>query len=199
VEFIIHDDGLSPETQWFWVHGIGRLAIDNSDRTLGHNRTQLAQAQAQAQALLDTAGSCLMCAGLPVQLPRRASAYDVYAVRSGDPGVGGGLNPAALAAAVANVSRQQQQQQSQQPSIRRASFICLLLYAHLVFSVMIFCIILFLFYALPIAVGERSKARTVFASPTLRSWVRIPLRHGCLCSVCVFLFLHSLKRDSQPT
>ncbi|KDR14477.1 Protein piccolo [Zootermopsis nevadensis] len=46
--------------------------------------------------------------GLPVQLPRRASAYDVYAVRSGDPASGGGLNPAALAAAVASVSRQQQ-------------------------------------------------------------------------------------------
>jgi hypothetical protein len=67
-----------------------------------------------------------ICAGLPVQLPRRASAYDVYAVRSGDPGVGGGLNPAALAAAVANVSRQQQQQaqqQSQQSSARCVPFI----------------------------------------------------------------------------
>jgi hypothetical protein len=34
-------------------------------------------------------------------------------------------------------------------------------------------------------------------APTLRSWVRIPLRHGCLC--VFFLFLHSLKWDSQPT
>jgi hypothetical protein len=38
-------------------------------------------------------------------------------------------------------------------------------------------------------------------APTLRSWVRIPLRHGCLCVFCerFFLFLHSLKWDSQPT
>jgi hypothetical protein len=35
---------------------------------------------------------------------------------------------------------------------------------------------------------------------TLRSWVRIPVRHGCLCVLCAFfLFLHSLKWDSQPT
>jgi hypothetical protein len=35
---------------------------------------------------------------------------------------------------------------------------------------------------------------------TLRSWVRIPLRHGCLCVFCVrfFLFLHILKWESQP-
>lgn len=75
-----------------------------------------------------------VCAGLPVQLPRRASAYDVYAVRSGDPGVGGGLNPAALAAAVANVSRQQQQQgqqQSQQSSVRCVSLLCCFAAFHL--------------------------------------------------------------------
>ena len=63
---------------------------------------------------------CTICllAGLPVQLPRRASAYDVYAARSGE--AGGGLNPAAVAAAVASVSRQQQQQsqQNQQSPIR---------------------------------------------------------------------------------
>ncbi|XP_069701298.1 regulating synaptic membrane exocytosis protein 1 [Periplaneta americana] len=62
--------------------------------------------------------------GLPVQLPRRASAYDVYAARSGDPS-SGGLNPAAVAAAVASVSRQQQQQQggqqTQTPSVRYGS------------------------------------------------------------------------------
>jgi hypothetical protein len=75
-----------------------------------------------------------VCAGLPVQLPRRASAYDVYAVRSGDPGVGGGLNPAALAAAVANVSRQLQQQgqqQSQQPSVRCVPMLCCFASFHL--------------------------------------------------------------------
>jgi hypothetical protein len=38
-------------------------------------------------------------------------------------------------------------------------------------------------------------------APTLRSLVRILLRHGCLCVFCVrfFLFLHRLKWDSQPT
>jgi hypothetical protein len=31
-------------------------------------------------------------------------------------------------------------------------------------------------------------------APTLRSWVRIPLRHGCLCVLCAFfLCLHSLR------
>lgn len=39
--------------------------------------------------------------GLPVSLPRRASAYDVYAVRQGE-----GLDPRAMAAAVAAVSGQ---------------------------------------------------------------------------------------------
>ncbi|XP_068081190.1 regulating synaptic membrane exocytosis protein 2 [Anabrus simplex] len=55
--------------------------------------------------------------GLPVQLPRRASAYDVYATRGGDGGSGGsGLNALAMAAAVAAVSRQQQPSPQQQVS-----------------------------------------------------------------------------------
>jgi hypothetical protein len=37
-------------------------------------------------------------------------------------------------------------------------------------------------------------------APTLWSWVRIPLRHGCLCVFCVrFFCFYSLKWDSQPT
>jgi hypothetical protein len=36
-------------------------------------------------------------------------------------------------------------------------------------------------------------------APTLRSWVRIPLRHGCLCSVCVFsLSTVSSETASRP-
>jgi hypothetical protein len=47
----------------------------------------------------------------------------------------------------------------------------------------------------PIAVAAQSKARTVFArfkTGIVGSWVRIPLRHGCLCSVCV-LYISELK------
>jgi hypothetical protein len=37
-------------------------------------------------------------------------------------------------------------------------------------------------------------------APTLRSWVRIPHRHGCLCVLCVrFFCFYSLKWDSQQT
>jgi hypothetical protein len=37
-------------------------------------------------------------------------------------------------------------------------------------------------------------------APTLTSWVRIPLRHGCLCVFCVrFFCFYSLKWDSQST
>ena len=76
-----------------------------------------------------------VCPGLPVQLPRRASAYDVYSVRSGDPGSGGGLNPAAMAAAVANVSRQQQQQSQQNQQSQQSSGRCvLLIHVSLLFS-----------------------------------------------------------------
>jgi hypothetical protein len=54
---------------------------------------------------------------------------------------------------------------------------------------------------LPIAVAERSKARTVFArsntaivsSNPIEAWMFV-------CVLCaIFLFLHSLKWDSQPT
>jgi hypothetical protein len=38
-------------------------------------------------------------------------------------------------------------------------------------------------------------------SPTLRSWVRIPLRHGCLCVFCVLFFcfyIVSSETASRP-
>ncbi|XP_049779474.1 uncharacterized protein LOC126176362 [Schistocerca cancellata] len=53
--------------------------------------------------------------GLPAQLPRRASAYDVYATRGGEGGGGGGLNPAAVAAAMAAARQQQAQAASGEP------------------------------------------------------------------------------------
>jgi hypothetical protein len=31
------------------------------------------------------------------------------------------------------------------------------------------------------------------SAPTLRSWVRIPLRHGCLCVFCVHYIESELK------
>jgi hypothetical protein len=47
----------------------------------------------------------------------------------------------------------------------------------------------------------RSLRHELFSpAPTLRSWVRIPHRHGCLCVFCVLFFcFYSLKWDSQPT
>jgi hypothetical protein len=42
----------------------------------------------------------------------------------------------------------------------------------------------------------RSKARTVFPAPTLESWVRIPLRHGCLC-VCANFELNLLVKLNE--
>nr|CAD7430077.1 unnamed protein product [Timema monikensis] len=60
--------------------------------------------------------------GLPVQLPRRASAYDVYATRDGGGGGGGGgLNAMAMAAAVASVRSQQEANPEPNPG-RRPSF-----------------------------------------------------------------------------
>ncbi|CAK9800701.1 Regulating synaptic membrane exocytosis protein 2 [Anthophora plagiata] len=58
--------------------------------------------------------------GLPVQLPRRASAYDVYAA----PGVVGGLNPMAIAAAQqrASISAQGGRKPEERPTARRSSF-----------------------------------------------------------------------------
>ncbi|KOC69229.1 hypothetical protein WH47_11014 [Habropoda laboriosa] len=58
--------------------------------------------------------------GLPVQLPRRASAYDVYAA----PGVVGGLNAMTIAAAQqrASISAQGGRKPEERPSGRRSSF-----------------------------------------------------------------------------
>ncbi|KAK1136534.1 hypothetical protein K0M31_001085 [Melipona bicolor] len=57
--------------------------------------------------------------GLPVQLPRRASAYDVYAT----PGAGG-LNAMAIAAAQqrASISAQGGRKPEERPTVRRSSF-----------------------------------------------------------------------------
>jgi hypothetical protein len=44
---------------------------------------------------------------------------------------------------------------------------------------------LLLFCALVMALN---KERLSSPAPTLRSWVRIPLRHGCLCVFCVRFF-----------
>lgn len=121
----------------------------------------------------------------------------MYAVRSGDPAVGGGLNPAALAAAVASVSRQQQQQgqqQSQQSSVRCVPLLFCFATFHLPSIHFPFYIMFFYLFFL-----SSSTFLTIFLSSILSSG--LPFFVTLLSYVCVAfcpLFSRSFFLSLRP-
>jgi hypothetical protein len=85
----------------------------------------------------------------------------------------------------------------------RYTFNCfnLFFYFHIVSVVSNVVLLIIILYNIHTSLHYNTRHELFSPAPTLRSWVRIPLRHGCLCVFCMRFFcfyLVSSETASRP-